>query len=169
MHSGALEMAGAKAGSLGDAIPHDTTLQLATIPNVERVVQNFDDVGVPQDGKWDHIAAHESRFCVQHGEEEWLLQSVDRWMFPSDFNISGAETALEAKLQRYQSRQWSDYRASQADCDGDLGSHIDTPVQRGEFEGKVIYLIRWKLCWTRRSDIDDMTWVRRDRSSAFST
>ena len=59
-----MEMAGAKAGSLGDAIPYDTTSQLATISNVERVVQNFDDVGVPQDGKWDHIAAHESRFCV---------------------------------------------------------------------------------------------------------
>jgi hypothetical protein len=94
MHSGALEMAGAKTGSLGDAILHKTTSELAITPNIETVVQNLDVVGIPQDGKWDHIAAHESRFCFQHMKEEWLLQSVDRWMLPSDFNVSGAETAL---------------------------------------------------------------------------
>ena len=163
MYSGALEMAGAETGSLGDAVPYKTTSQLGIIPNIEKAVQNLDDVGVLQDGEWDHIAAHEFRFCVQHGEWEWLLQCADRWMLASDFNFSGAETALEAKLKKYELRRWSEkihHRASQADCDGDIWSHVDTPIQRGEFEGKVIYLIRWKWCWTRQSDIDDMSWVR---------
>jgi hypothetical protein len=40
---------------------------------------------VPQDGKWDHTAAHDCRFCVQHEEDKWLLESIDKWMYPSDF------------------------------------------------------------------------------------
>ena len=162
MHAKALEMAGAKTDSLSDVIPHETTSQLTIIPNIETVIQNLDHVGVPQDGKWDHIAAHESRFCFQHMEEEWLLQSVDRWMLPSDFNFSRAETTLEAKLQKYESRRRNEkiHHASRADCDDDLWSHVDTPIQRGEFDDRVVYLIRWKLCWTRQSDIDDMSWVR---------
>ncbi|ERF69368.1 hypothetical protein EPUS_08640 [Endocarpon pusillum Z07020] len=161
-HAGALEMAGAETGSLGDAIPHETTSQLTITPNIETVVQNLDYVGVPQDGKWEHVAAHESRFCFHHAEEEWLLQTVDRWMLPSDFNIIGAETTLEAKLQKYESRRRNEkiHHAPRADCDGDFWSHVDTPIQRGESDGKVVYLIRWKFCWTRHSDIDDMSWVR---------
>jgi hypothetical protein len=51
MHSKALEMASAKTDSLGDAILHKTTSQLAITPNIETVVQNLDVVGIPQDGK----------------------------------------------------------------------------------------------------------------------
>jgi hypothetical protein len=120
-------------------------------------------VGVPNDGKWDHIAAHESRFCFEHEENEWLLESEYRWMRPSDFNIPGAEAALEAKLAKYNSGPWNLNRhrhASQAECNGNLWSHIDTPLQKGELGDAVIYLIRWKLCWTLESHIDDMGWVR---------
>ena len=124
---------------------------------------NPEHVGVPNDGKWDLIAAHEFRFCFQHGEDEWLLESENKWMDPSDFNIPGAEAALEAKLQKYDSSPWdlNRYRrASQAECYGNLWSHIDTPIQRGKLGDTVIYLIRWKLCWTPKSNIDDMDWVR---------
>jgi hypothetical protein len=71
-----------------------------------------------------------------------------------------------------QSRRWNKkihHRASRADCDGGLWSHIDTPIQRGEFDGKAIYLIRWKLCWTRESDIDDMSWGSVAKEGRFNT
>ena len=129
---------------------------------------NPEDVGLPNDGKWDLIAAHESRFCFQHEEDEWLLESKNKWMDPSDFNIPGAEAALEAKLQKYDSspRDLNRYRlASKAECYGNLWSHIDTPIQRGNLGDKVIYLIRWKLCWTPQSHIGDVNWAR----SSFNT
>lgn len=50
MHSGALEMASAETGGLGDAVPHKTPTQAGIVPNIEKAVQNLDDVGVPQDG-----------------------------------------------------------------------------------------------------------------------
>jgi hypothetical protein len=67
---------------------------------------NPEDVGVPEDGKWKLIAAHESRFCFQHGEDEWLLESENKWMDPGDFNIPRAEAVLDAKLQKYNSKPW---------------------------------------------------------------
>ena len=84
-------------------------------------------------------------------------------MYPSDFNTSGAEVALEAKLQQHQSDPWVlnlYHPASRVGCNGDLWSHIDTPIQRGNIGDKAVYLARWKLCWTRQSHIDDMNWVR---------
>ena len=121
-----------------------------------------EDIGVPTDGKWDHTAAYECRFCVQHEEDEWLLGSVDRWMYPSDFNIPEAEAVLEAKLLKYKSKPYSlqNYKqASRVECNDTLWSQIDTPIQRDKLGDKVIYLIRWKLCWTPQSHIDDMEWV----------
>jgi hypothetical protein len=124
---------------------------------------NPEDIGVPKDGNWDHIAAHERRFCIDHEEDEWLLQSVNRWMYASNFDISKAETVLEAKLQEYNKSAW-DLKAhlptSRAECYGDLLSHIDTPIKKQEFEGKLVYLIRWKYCWTPQSHINDMSWVQ---------
>jgi len=155
-------MTGVETGSLGDDVPDETTSQLVTIPNVEIVLPRLEDVGFPKDREWSYIAAHESRFCFHHGEWEWLLQSVDRWMSPAEFNVSNAETALAAKLQKYEMRQGTEqrhHRASQADCHGGIWSHVDTPIQRGEVGGNLVYLIRWKFCWTRQSDIGDMSWV----------
>ena len=51
IHSVVLEIAGAKTSSRGDTTPYDTTSQLATIPNIEKVIQNFDDISIPQDSK----------------------------------------------------------------------------------------------------------------------
>jgi hypothetical protein len=156
-----VEMVG--AGNPADGTLHDANSQCVLSPNfaIETVLQDIEDVGVPQDGKWDLVNTHECRFCIQHEEDEWLLESVRRWMYPSDFNISGAEVALEAKLQKYQSDPWDlNHRTSRAECNGDLWSHIDTPVQRGKVGDEAVYLIRWKLCWTRQSHIDDISWVQ---------
>jgi hypothetical protein len=48
--------------------PHETSLQLSPTPGIviETLLPspiNPRDVGVPSDGKWDVIAAHEARFC----------------------------------------------------------------------------------------------------------
>jgi hypothetical protein len=154
MQTETVETAGAGNPAYGTL--HDANSQCV----LETALQDF-KVGVPQDGKWDLVNTHECRFCIQHEEDEWLLESVHRWMYPSDFNISGAEVALEAKLQQYEFDPWVlNHRASRAGCDGDLWSHVDTPIQRGEIGDEAVYLIRWKLCWTRQSHIDDMSWVR---------
>src|SRR5436305_5792658 len=83
------------------------------------------------------------------------LKAKNKWMGPSDFNIPRAEAALEAKLQKYDSGTWDLNRyhlASQAACNDNLWSHIDTFIQRGKLGDKVIYLVRWKLCWTPQSN-----------------
>jgi hypothetical protein len=94
------ETAGPKTSNPANGTLHDVKSQYALGPNfaIETVLQNIEDVGVPQDGKWGLVDAHECKFCVQHEEDEWLLERVHRWMYPSDFNISGAEIALEVKL-----------------------------------------------------------------------
>lgn len=125
--------------------------------------QDPEDVGIPSDGKWDLKAAYEWRFCFEHGEEEWLLENTERWMYPSDFNVSGAEATLEARLQKYESAM-SELKlhnpASRAECNHSHWSQVDTPIQRGNIGDKVIYLIRWKLYWTAQSNIEDLDWVR---------
>jgi hypothetical protein len=87
---------------------HTRPQKLAPTPRVEieAIVRSPEDVDMPNDGKWDLIAAHEFRFCFQHGEDEWLLESDNNWMHASDFNIPGADAALEAKLQKYESNPW---------------------------------------------------------------
>ena len=99
----------------------------------------------------DVRTVHECRFCFEHGEEEWLLENAERWMYPSDINVGRAEAKLEAMLQKYESRP-SDLKpyhpASRAECIGGLWSHVEIPIQRGKIGDEVIYLIRWKLCWT---------------------
>jgi hypothetical protein len=89
-------------------------------------------------------------------------------MHPSDFDISNAETVLEAKLREYNENPWNlkaHLPTSQAECHGDLWSHVDTPIQKGEFKGKLVYLIRWKYCWTPQSHINGRSWVH----STFKT
>jgi len=41
------------------------------------------------------------RFCFDHGQNEWLLGTPDRWMRPGDFKVSEAEAKLEAELRDY--------------------------------------------------------------------
>jgi hypothetical protein len=162
LHDPSNPATGVETGSLGDVVPKETTLQLASISNTESVLPKDEDVGLPKDGEWSCIAAHESRFCFVHEEWEWLLQSDDRWMSPADFKVSDAETALAAKLQKYALCQGTEKRhrhPPQADCGGGIWSHVDTPIQEGEVGGNIVYLIRWKFCWTRESDIGDMGWV----------
>lgn len=138
--------------------------ELAVNLNMEKAAAIFEDVGLPEDDQWDLIAAHEYRFCSQHGEVEWLLEYADRWMHSSDFGSEWAETALEAGLQKYQSRHNGDNmspRSAQADCVDGLWSQVDTPIQKGVFDGKAVYLVRWKLRWTSERDIDnDNGWVQ---------
>src|SRR5436305_15044777 len=84
-------------------------------------------------------------------------------MDPSDFGISRAEAELEAKLRKYKSNSWDLNRYHlhcQAECDGNLWSEVEPPIQKRKLGDRVIYLIRWKLCWTLQSYIDDMSWVR---------
>jgi hypothetical protein len=63
--------------------------------------RNGEDVGIPPENKWDLVAAHERRFCFDHKEDEWLLEYAQRWMYPSDFSVSGAAVTLKDKLQKY--------------------------------------------------------------------
>jgi hypothetical protein len=76
-----------------------TTTRTTTARGVTRNSGTLDErgaenVGTPIDNKWDLIAAHERRFCFDHGEDEWLLEYADRWMYPNDFSFGGAEVTL---------------------------------------------------------------------------
>jgi hypothetical protein len=50
-------------------------------------------------------------------------------------------------------------QASRAECNHRLWSQVDTRVQQDNIRDKAIYLIRWKLCWTAQSNVDDLRWV----------
>jgi hypothetical protein len=164
MRSEIFEMASANTGAPTHNTLHDVTSSHSPTPSVtSAVATNPEDIGVPTDGEWETTVAYDFRFCVQHEEDEWLLESVDRWMYPSDFNTPEAAAVLEAKLRNYKSKAYSlqkYHQASRAECDDTLWSQIDTPIKRGKFRDQVIYLIRWKLFWTPQSHILDMEWVR---------
>jgi hypothetical protein len=34
-------------------------------------------------------------------EDEWLLEYAEKWMYPSDFSVSGVEVTLKDKLLKY--------------------------------------------------------------------
>jgi hypothetical protein len=122
-----------------------------------------DDVGLPADGIWDHDASYQERFCFNHSEPEWLLGIPNMWMRPRDFNISGAEAKLAAKLQEYNRNPWefnAHSRLFQAECSHRLWSHMDVPIKKAKFEDEVVYLIGWKVCWTPESNNYDIQWVR---------
>jgi hypothetical protein len=70
-----------------------------TIETVLPDPKDSENLGVPENGKGDLIIAHEHRFCLEHEEDEWLLESAAKWMYASDFNVREAETTLETKLQ----------------------------------------------------------------------
>jgi hypothetical protein len=73
---------------------------------IDTAVDDLESISIPKDGEWDNIAAHEKRFCFQRGEDEWLLETADRWMLSSDFDVSGVQTKLEAKLQKYEPKRY---------------------------------------------------------------
>jgi hypothetical protein len=129
----------------------------------ETIILNPDEIGIPNEGKWGLVSARQSRSCFQHGEKEFLLHCVDRWMRVSDFDVYEAKTRLEGRLQKYQREPWSldpGLLNSRAECNSTLWSHLDTPKQRGKFGGEDIYLCRWKFCWTPETNIDDKEWVQ---------
>jgi hypothetical protein len=69
-------------------------------------VFNADEVGLAADDIQDYDFAYQERFCFELEETEWLLGTSDRWMRPSNLNISGAEAKSEAKLQEHNRRPW---------------------------------------------------------------
>lgn len=127
------------------ATSHSTVATRIASESVLFNPQDSKDVGISSDGEWDLKTVHECKFCFEHGEEEWLLENAKRWMYPSDFNISGAEVTLEARLQKYESAT-SELKlfnqASGAGCNRSLWSQVDTPIQPSKIGDKVIYLIR---------------------------
>lgn len=144
---------------------HDATVDSAPIQHFATgtVLADLDEVGVPTDGEWDVIGVFSRRHCIQHNEEEWLLRYADSWMYASDFKVRKVKDELEAKIEVYNSNPWEvdvSNPAFWAECTQSLWGQLDTPIQRGRIRGKTIYQSRWKLYWTRRSNIDNLDWVQ---------
>ena len=119
-------------------------------------------IGLPLDGHWNHNAAYDHRYCFQHGEDEYLLSTPASWMSLTDFRLSAAGERLEVMLEQFDQspsifRPHS--RRHQAECTSRLWSHVDSVTERTPGHGQVLYLIRWKACWTPRSCIDDIDWL----------
>ncbi|KAK6363853.1 hypothetical protein LTS17_012759 [Exophiala oligosperma] len=134
-------------------------------------------VGLPFDGLWDHDAAYDRRYCYSHGEYEYLLDTKDRWMHPSDFVLANAVTGLkvkeldaEIKLENLHNMALVDLqdrmsafdpyaRKCQATCRGDLLSHVYDVIEKREQDGVTLYRIKWRTCWTPGSKISDEAWL----------
>ena len=121
------------------------------------------EVGLPPDGRWDHNAAYNNRYCFQHGEDEFHLDTGTRWMLPTDFKLPYAKGRLQLMLEQF-NRCNSVFdphsRRHQAECTSGLWSQIDSVIQRSTLDGQPLYLIRWKACWTPRSCIDNDDWLQ---------
>jgi hypothetical protein len=50
-------------------------------------------------------------------------------------------------------------RRHQAECTSRLWSHIESVIGRSTLDDQVLYLVRWKACWTPRSFIEDGDWL----------
>jgi hypothetical protein len=121
-----------------------------------------EQVGLPLDGRWDHDAAYDNRYCFQHGEDEFLLGTPSRWMRSTDFRLPAVEERLESMFERFDERPSAfnpHSRRHQAECTSRLASHIESVIGRSTLDDQVLYLIRWKLRWTPRSCIDDGDWL----------
>jgi hypothetical protein len=121
------------------------------------------NVGIPKDGAWDQFTAFISRHCVEHGKEH-LLGCYPRWMRPRDLHPSPEKMKeeLATMLQGYQKDPYDFKTLSsrfQSDCQSTLWSQIETPIEESRCGDDLIYLIRWKLCWTPDKNIDDLSWV----------
>lgn len=118
-------------------------------------------IGLPVDGQWDHDDVFAQRFCYQHGETEYLLSTPDRWMAIGDFERADAGEQLQARLDAHEQypHPTLKHQNHYAECVGTLWSHIDSVVDKRQTESGVSYRVRWKLCWTPSSYIDDLSWV----------
>ena len=151
----------AHAGSLS-VVPHENEGPDMTTRPEENLVSSLNEVGPPTDTLWDITATYNQRFCYFHGEFEYLLGTADRWMHPDDFDIANAEDRLEALLQKHKSSpfEFDPYaRRCQAECWGSLISHMHAVIDKAEQGNKISYLIKWKVCYTRESDIPDRSWI----------
>lgn len=120
----------------------------------------FQDIGTPTDRKWEWESVLATRFCLNHGEREMLLEYKDRWMRTSDFQSPRAEVVLREKFESYKQEPWTLNplnRASQAGCRASLLSEVDTPLKRERWGDENIWLIRWSFRWTRESEVDDIS------------
>lgn len=123
---------------------------------------SLEDIGFPPDGLWDHNAAYEQRFCYDHGESEYLLGTDNRWMLSTDFEIRDAEVILEAMLQKHKddpSPLEPHTRRCQAECHGNLLSHVHSVIDSRKHGDLNLYLIEWKACWTPEGNIGNKTWI----------
>jgi hypothetical protein len=50
-------------------------------------------------------------------------------------------------------------RQCQAECRGNLLSHVHTVVDKREQDGVTLYWIKWKTYWTPASGTDDKNWL----------
>jgi hypothetical protein len=120
------------------------------------------DVGYPPNGLWDQNSAYEQRFCYDHGESEYLLGTDNRWMFSTDFEIRNAKLTLEAMLQKHKDDPpaYEPYtRRCQAECHGNLLSHVHSVIDKRNNGDSHLYLIKWKACWTPESNISNKKWI----------
>jgi hypothetical protein len=123
---------------------------------------NLEDVGSPPDGLWNVNTAYEQRFCYSHGESEYLLGTEDRWMSSTDFEIRDADVTLKAMLHRHKDTPSAfdpHARRCQAECEGNLLSHVHRVIKSRKDDGLTLYYIKWKACWTPESMIGDKTWI----------
>ncbi|KAK5080488.1 hypothetical protein LTR05_008599 [Lithohypha guttulata] len=119
--------------------------------------------GLPEDGRWHYCAAYATRFYLKlHGEREYLLGTPDRWMKSEDFKRSEDELDGRLMQEKESTSTFSPYtRAHQAECGSTLWSHIDAVIDKTDVDGKSLFKIRWKACWTLESDVDDLECVRK--------
>jgi hypothetical protein len=82
LHGETEESKGNATHATTHVIPDTTTEVIILDPN---------DVGIPNETKWDVNGGYDSRFCFEHGQKELLLLYADR---PSDFDVHKAETKL---------------------------------------------------------------------------
>lgn len=123
---------------------------------------NLKNVGFPPDGLWNVNIAYEQRFCYSHGESEYLLGTEDRWMSSTDFEIRDADVILKAMLHRRKdipSAFDPHARRCQAECEGNLLSHVHRVIKSRKEDDLTLYYIEWKACWTLESMIDDKMWI----------
>ena len=119
-------------------------------------------MGPPPGGVWDHDAAYDRRFCFDHGETEYLSWTADRWMSSGEFDIADAKAALEAMLRKHKESSFEfkpHSRRCQAECWGILYSDIHSVLDKREDGDGVLYLVRWKACWTSESHVIDQDWI----------
>lgn len=136
--------------------------QTPMTPDEGRFPADPANVGLPSDGRWEHNAVFDLRFCRRHHSKEYLLGTPDRWMSPDDFDVPDAEDALNTRLQHHRSSPAKFDPASercQGQCRGSLYTHVLGVLDAIQTGDRTYHLIQWKACWTPRDYIDDEDWI----------